>query len=553
MSAVSSLFFKTACTLGNLKRTLREQSRFKLLFILIFGTAFVAAIWLLFLSGFRFLDHLGGAGVFLINRLFALFFLGLAAMLVMSGGVASYATLFRSEETDFLLVRPYEISHVVFYKYLESMLLSSWASFLVIIPFAGAYAWHEHMTILFSLWTMLFSIPLLMWCSSVGMIFTLLVVRWVPRRRYLHLAALAAVGLAAWIIPTVWRGARHFDESNIVLSRIIPGFTLSSNPLLPSSWVSEGISAFVQDQWRRGIMLWGVLVSNVLLAWLVLERVGSLTFYEAWQRVAGAGASRRRRLALAPLDRWLSRVRPDTRALVMKDIRTFLRDPAQWSQALIFFGLLTLYFINLRSFRYHRLPDVWRNLIVFLNVFSVSTVLCSLSSRFVYPQLSLEGHAFWLIGLAPTTARRVVAAKFGLAVTSMLAVSASLMWLSTQMLKMTPLMTGVAIGLAMAVSLAASGLSVGLGAIFLDLRHRNPAAIVSGFGGTLNLVLSMGFMLMAILPFAFAFHCYFSAYIGIAALHRGLVAAGVWLLLITTAATALPLRLGARSLSRHEF
>jgi ABC-2 type transport system permease protein len=196
---------------------------------------------------------------------------------------------------------------------------------------------------------------------------------------------------------------------------------------------------------------------------------------------------------------------------------------------------------------------VWRNLILFLNVFSVSTVLCSLSSRFIYPQLSLEGHAFWLIGLAPTTARRVVAAKFGLALASMLAVSTGLMWLSTEMLKMTPLMTVIALALAIAVSLAASGLSVGLGAVFLDLRHRNPAAIVSGFGGTLNLVLSIGFMLAAILPFGFLFHVYFLYQLAVVKLHHGLLAAGVWLLLITALATVLPLRLGARSLAGREF
>ena len=36
------------------------------------------------------------------------------------------------------------------------------------------------------------------------------------------------------------------------------------------------------------------------------------------------------------------------RLLILKDLRTFRRDPAQWSQFLIFFGLLAFYFINIR-------------------------------------------------------------------------------------------------------------------------------------------------------------------------------------------------------------
>ena len=32
------------------------------------------------------------------------------------------------------------------------------------------------------------------------------------------------------------------------------------------------------------------------------------------------------------------------------------------------------------------MPDLWRSFIAFLNVFSVSSVLCSLAARFIYPQ-----------------------------------------------------------------------------------------------------------------------------------------------------------------------
>ena len=35
------------------------------------------------------------------------------------------------------------------------------------------------------------------------------------------------------------------------------------------------------------------------------------------------------------------------RLLLLKDLRTFCRDPAQWSQFLIFFGLLAFYFLNI--------------------------------------------------------------------------------------------------------------------------------------------------------------------------------------------------------------
>ena len=42
--------------------------------------------------------------------------------------------------------------------------------------------------------------------------------------------------------------------------------------------------------------------------------------------------------------------RADTRALIVKDIRTFLRDASQWGQSLILLGLLIAFIVHLRHF-----------------------------------------------------------------------------------------------------------------------------------------------------------------------------------------------------------
>jgi ABC-2 type transport system permease protein len=249
----------------------------------------------------------------------------------------------------------------------------------------------------------------------------------------------------------------------------------------------------------------------------------------------------------------LSFLAHDIRAMVIKDIRTLLRDPMQWSQILIFFGLLGLYFASLRSFHYDRLPEMWRSLIAFLNVFSVSTVICALASRFIYPQLSLEGQGFWILGLSPTTMKRILLTKFGLAVVGTSSVSMLLMYVSTAMLRVDPVIRWIAILLALAVSFASSGMSTGLGAIFLDLKQRNPAAIVSGFGGTLNLVLGLGFMIVTVLPFAAMFHLAQQGHLGARWFGVSIAAAVAWTVALTVLAVVVPLWLGRRALHETEY
>lgn len=539
----------------NLGRVVQEQSSFKVGFILVFAASILVGLWMLFVEGFLFLDTLGGIGLMLVSRLFALFFLALGAMLAISGILTSYTTFFRSDETAFLFLKPLEMGQIAIYKSLQSAVYSSWAFFFTIIPFIGAYAWHEKLSVFFTLVTLFFSIPLVLFFSGVGSLICLLGARWLPRgKRLLVLAIVLAALCAVWVIRTARPAGVGDDDATLFLARLVPGLRVASNPLLPSWWVAEGIMALARGQWVRGLMLWTVLFSNVLFLGMLVEMAGRAHLYKAWQRVNYSGEIvKRRGTLLAPLERGLSFLRADTRALILKDIRTFLRDPAQWSQGLIFFGLLGVYFLNLRNLHYHMLPAEWRNVIVFLNVFSVSAVMCSLGSRFVYPQLSLEGHGFWIIGLSPVSMRRVLLSKFALAVAGMMAVSVGLMYLSTLMLVVPPPVQVVALGVAVAMSFGISGLSTGLGALYLDLKQPNPAVIVSGFGGTLNLVLSLLFICGAVFPFGFLFHLRFVGRISELELHRGLVAASIWGVLITLLATLLPIYLGGKSLKNREY
>ena len=61
----------------------------------------------------------------------------------------------------------------------------------------------------------------------------------------------------------------------------------------------------------------------------------------------------------------LIRINPQSGALLLKDIKTFFRDPAQWAQVLIFFGLLMVYSGNLRNLRAPVDQPFYKNLISF--------------------------------------------------------------------------------------------------------------------------------------------------------------------------------------------
>jgi ABC-2 type transport system permease protein len=196
-------------------------------------------------------------------------------------------------------------------------------------------------------------------------------------------------------------------------------------------------------------------------------------------------------------------LRQDVRALLVKDIRLFWRDTAQWGQTLVLFGLLGVYIINLRHFSHQLNNPFWINLIAFLNLGACSLNLATLTTRFVYPQFSLEGKRLWIVGLAPLGLSRVLGVKFALACVASLVVTLALVWLSCRMLEM-PWTRLLYFALSVTImTFALNALAVGLGAIYPNFKEDNPSKIVSGFGGTFCLILSFLYIAVSLALLAY--------------------------------------------------
>jgi ABC-2 type transport system permease protein len=237
---------------------------------------------------------------------------------------------------------------------------------------------------------------------------------------------------------------------------------------------------------------------GLLLAFALASR----SYYASWSAAMSSRAERQQRDTQAKRLRvqrtspllWLQmRLRPISPpqvALIFKDIRIFWRDPAQWTQFMIFFGLLCIYVANLRNVAFEFKTPYWETLISYLNLAASALTLSTLTTRFVFPMFSLEGRRIWILGLSPVGLQRLVLQKFwtSFLVSSFITVTlmiASALMLGLPWLRVVYFASSIAM-----MSAALSGLAVGLGALFPNFKEDNPSKIVSSFGGTLSLVLS---------------------------------------------------------------
>ena len=545
----------------NRLRGFSSQSKFKVAVIAVFSLAFWATLYALFYEGLHFIHKVAAGYNFhsLIDAMLYIFFFALTIMLVFSNAIIGYSSYFKARETAFLLSCPVRASTVFLVKFTESLGFSSWAFLFLGTPLMAAYGklmgapWHFYIS------SSLFLAAYMLVPAAIGAIVVILITVLLPRsRRGVLIGALAALVLAggalAWRLATE-HGSRGVDLK--LASQVFEHTRFSRIPLLPSYWLAKGILELSAGRGAGAGFFFLLILANVGFLTALAHALSGSLLLRGWHASQGRRGARR-----YPGRGWVDGlirvllffVDARVRSIVAKDLKSFLRDPVQWSQFLIFFGLLGIYFLNLRTFAYEDRDLFWKNLIAQMNLLATSLTLATFASRFIFPQLSLEGRRFWIVGMAPMEREKILFGKLALSFLCTLLISETLIGISSVMLR-TPMALAVLHAVSLfGICLGLSGLSVGLGAIYPNFSEDNPSKIVSGFGGTLNLVLSLLFVLAVLAAQAIPCFYYFGRWALTGAQFRGvIVGCMTGIAVLSLAACLVPMTLALRGIRRLEI
>jgi len=499
---------------------IRHQSSLLTVVITLFMVGYLALSFWLFLKGLTFVAvKFPGLGTLLLERLLYLLFAFLFALLVLSNLVISYSNFFRNRESAALMTLPVSAQTIFRWKLIESGVFASWAFLFLIAPFLAAYGITRHLPWHFYPFTVLLVGVFIALPSVLGGCLATVVARYMDRRVFqigALVGVLAVVALAAFWLRTD-NSLEGTNDTRVVelLDKMLTRTRVAQFPLLPSYWLTSSVLEWTDGAVTSALFFAAVLLSNALFFGTLAANFTGKFFYDAASAVQSRGSVFRRwrwfqvrqqkkQLSdgapgrLERLVALLPRVPEDYRALIVKDARMFWRDTTQWGQSLMLFGLLGVYIINLRHFSEQLTNPFWINLVAFLNLGACSLNLATITTRFVYPQFSLEGKRLWIVGMAPLGLMRVVKAKFAMATTVSLVVTFGLIWLSCHMLDMDTNRTMFFTGAITVMTFTLNGLAVGLGVLYPNMREDNPGKIVSGFGGTFCLVLSFLYILASV-------------------------------------------------------
>src|SRR5207302_4312226 len=132
-----------------------------------------------------------------------------------------------------------------------------------------------------------------------------------------------------------------------------------------------------------------------------------------------------------------------------------------------------------------------KDLYAFVNLGMAGLVMATVSVRFVFPAVSVEGLSFWIIRASPVSMRDFLWSKFWTGLVPVLLLTELVTVAANEFLGVDPFFKGLAAGAVVMMSFALVGLATGMGARYPRFGA-DPAEASGSFGG-------VAFMIQAVL------------------------------------------------------
>ena len=437
-------------------------------------------------------------GAILAGKVLAMMLLAFSSILLLSNVIGALSSGFLARDLDQIAAAPVSRSALYGSRLVETGVHANWMVMLLLLPLLSAYGAVYQGGVAFIGFSLAVFVPFFVIPTALGSLLTLLLANVFPARRTRDILSVVTV-LAIAALLVMFRMARPEQlvkpEGFENFMDFVAAIDTPSSPWLPSEWASDAMMGYLRGGPITTAMmrLWGSALGLVL--------AGLAAHHLLWARgfsAAQEGAGKRTSTVVRPvIDRLFSWLPPHRRELVLKELKVFARDTTQWSQLILLFVLLVVYVANVRYLPLtgEGMTVLLRQLVPFLNLAVAGFVLASIAGRFVFPSVSLEGRALWLLRSSPLAMRDLLWAKFWVGAVPLFVLAIVLVVATNLLLDVSPFVHVVSTSAIACLVFPLTALALSFGAFYPQYDSENAAQIPTSFGGLL-------FMLSAIVLIA---------------------------------------------------
>lgn len=454
----------------------------------------------------RYFETVYDLGPSLAYQLLLIILLTFLSMLLFSNLITSLSTYFLARDLDLLLSAPTRLDAFYFSRLIATTVNSSWMVLFFSLPIFAAYAAVFGGGIVFYLWVLAILPLFLIIPAAFGVLVTHLLVYWLPARRIRDI--LFFIGLFAFLVLFLFFRLSQPErllqpESFGHFVQYLSAMETPSSTLLPSSWSAEILAGALFNRQTDEGFFFALLASYALFLPLAASWVSGAVYLTGWSKAQESRQGRRRWDRLDRMLEWITRPFPEIpRAIMLKDIKTFMRDTAQWSQLFLLAALIVVYLFNFKVLPLERSPmpaGAIRLIVSFANLALAGFVLSAVAVRFAFPAVSLEGRAFWILQSAPISLGASLWSKFWLNFVPLLVLGELLVFASNLLLQVPSWMMLLSLATIFLMTFGISAIGVGIGALYPKFNYDNAAEIPTSFGGAVCMIVSIAFIGVAVM------------------------------------------------------
>lgn len=479
------------------KKGNRKKFWIKILVFGLVGLLFWTGTFLVCYRVLLYFQSVQDFGNILAMKLLSMTVMTFFALLIFSNIINLLSHLYLSRDLLLLHSLPVSAENIFFSRWLISSFDSSWMVILFSLPVFLSYGIIYKAGIFFYLISLLALLFMCLIASGISSILILSGAKILPAGRIRTVFIILGV-ILVMILVLVLRLTRpeqlvnpdSFASAVLYLSSL----QAPSSPLLPTTWITDTIKAALDNEFKSSLFNISLIISCAFM-FIFLAKVTAQAFY--FHGFSKSQTTPRR--LFAPLKykgiQWenLLRFLPLTaKALAVKEIRTFFRDSTQWPQLFLMGALIGIYLYNFSVLPLDKSPIntiYLQNLFSFLNMGLAAFVLSAVAARFVFPAVSMESSAFWIIQISPVSLKTFLWIKFFVYYFPLVIMTELLIIASNLLLQVSTFMMVLSVITVFFLVPAVVAMGVGLGAVYPDFKSENPAQVVTSFGGLLFMIL----------------------------------------------------------------
>ena len=447
-------------------------------------------------------------GIFLLHEFVSMVMFIFFLSVNLGNIIVSYSTLYKSDEVNFLLTKPVSPTKIFLIKFLDNFFYSSSTLLMILFSLLVGYVVYFKLSVLSFIMILCSFIPFMFSAASLGVIFLLILIRLANRfgvKKVIYgliscyiltIAFFFQINSPRTIISSVMKYYPFINKDQYLGEFVSPIIKL-----LPNNWLSQSGYWLIKGEIIHSLEFVFIQIVLSVILFLIAVYLGHRWYFKTWLlnlKISSDYAAERKEIKTIFAFEKKSILKSQSESIIKKDLLLFIRESTQVIHFLVLLFMIVVFVSSVAGIKFVGLGNFYLQTMIYISIFLFNLLLIStLSLRFVFPLISLEGEAFWRIKSAPIQHSIFLKNKLTIFSVIILFIGISLSFFSNY--KFGIILTLFSIIITLFASATIISINFGMGGLFANFKEKNAVRLSSSQGATLSFLTNIVYMLFLII------------------------------------------------------